>query len=201
MARWSESYERAPMSAVGNTVVAGTGGEAPPATVQVWDPFVRIFHWSLVVLFAIAFLTGDEVEQAHVAAGYAIGGLLALRIAWGFVGPRHARFADFVRPPRAVIAYLRDAMAFRSRRHLGHNPAGGLMALVLIGMLIGTCATGYLMTTDAYWGSEAMEHVHGAFASVTVALVALHVLGALATSLAHGENLVKAMITGRKRAG
>lgn len=187
------------MSAIDDTLAVGAGGATPPATVEVWDPFVRVFHWSLVMLFAIAFLTGDEAERVHIAAGYAIAGLLALRIAWGIVGPRHARFSDFVRPPRAALAHLRDALSLRARRHLGHNPAGGLMIIALIGMLTGTCATGYLMTTDAYWGSHAIEEVHGAFATATVALVAFHVVGVLATSLLQRENLVKAMITGRKR--
>ena len=94
-------------------------------TVRVWDPFVRVFHWSLVGLFALALATGDEIEWLHLAAGYAIAALVVLRTAWGFVGPRHARFSDFVRPPGAVLGYLRDALRLRAPRHLGHNPAGG----------------------------------------------------------------------------
>ncbi len=187
------------MSAIDDTLAVGAGGATPPATVKVWDPFVRVFHWSLVMLFAIAFLTGDEAERVHIAAGYGIAALLALRIVWGFVGPRHARFADFVRSPRATIAYVRDAITFRAKRHLGHNPAGGVMVIALLLMLIGTSVTGYLLTTDAYWGSDALEDVHGAFAAATVGLIALHILGVLVTSLVHRENLVKAMITGRKR--
>ncbi len=188
------------MSAVDHPLTVGAGGGAPPATVRVWDPFIRIFHWSLVGLFAVAFLTGDEAERVHVAAGYAIAALLALRIVWGFIGPRHARFADFVRSPRAAVAHLGDALRFRARRHLGHNPAGGLMILALLVMLAGTIATGYLLTTDAYWGEHAIEEMHGAFATATAGLIVLHVVGAVATSLLQRENLVKAMITGRKRA-
>jgi cytochrome b len=188
------------MSTINDTRAVGDGGVASPATVQVWDPFVRVFHWSLVALFGIAFFTGDDAERVHVAAGYGIAVLLALRIVWGFVGPRHARFADFVRSPRVTLAYLREAVRSRGRRYIGHNPAGGLMVVALVVMLSGTCATGYLLTTDAYWGSKTMEHIHGALAYVTVALVGLHVLGVLVTSLTHRENLVKAMITGRKRA-
>jgi len=188
------------MTTAHDTVMTGAGGATPPATVKVWDPFVRVFHWSLVALFATAYVTGDEIERVHVAAGYAIAGLLALRIAWGFVGPRHARFADFVRSPREAFGYLRDALRLRARRYIGHNPAGGLMVVALIVLLIGTCTTGYLMTTDAYWGSQAMEDVHGALANATVALVVLHVLGVLVASFEHRENLVKSMVTGRKRA-
>jgi cytochrome b len=188
------------MNTTHDTVMTKAGGATPPATVKVWDPFIRVFHWSLVTLFAIAYVTGDEIERVHVAAGYAIAALLALRIVWGFVGPRHARFADFVRSPREALGYLRDVLLLRARRHMGHNPAGGLMVVALIAMLLGTCTTGHLMTTDAYWGSEVMEEVHGALANATVALVVLHVLGVLAASFEHRENLVKAMVTGRKRA-
>ncbi len=188
------------MSTVDQALATGAGGATPPATVKVWDAFVRAFHWSLVALFAIAFLTGDEAAPVHVAAGYAIAALLALRIGWGFIGPCHARFSDFVPSPRDAVAHLRDALLFRGRRYLGHNPAGGLMVVALIGMLIATGATGWLLTTDAYWGSEAMEEIHGALAYATVVLVALHVLGVIATSLAHRENLVAAMVTGRNRA-
>ena len=94
---------------------------------------------------------------------------------------------------------MRDTLRLRARRYIGHNPAGGLMVIALIVMLAGTCVTGYLMTTDAYWGSEAMEEVHGALANATVALIVLHVLGVLVASFEHRENLVKAMVTGRKR--
>lgn len=181
-------------------VTIRAGGDGPPATIKVWDPFVRAFHWSLVALFVVAYLTGDEIQLVHNAAGYTIAGLLAARVIWGFVGPRHARFGDFVRSPRDVLVYLRDVALIRARRYIGHNPAGGLMVVALIGMLSATCITGYLMTTDAYWGSEAVEDVHGALANATLAMVFVHVLGVLVASFEHRENLVKAMLTGRKRA-
>jgi cytochrome b len=177
------------------------GGIAPPATVKVWDPLVRVFHWSLAALFAAAFATGDKVEWLHVRIGYAILVLVALRLVWGFVGPRHARFASFVRGPRAVLAYLRDMMTLRAPRYLGHNPAGGAMIVALLALLSVTGLTGYLMTTDLFWGSKALEEVHEAFANVTIAAVILHVLGVLVASFEHRENLVWAMFTGRKRAG
>ncbi len=185
------------MSTVESTVEAG--GVTPPATVRVWDRFVRVFHWSLAALFLIAFVTGDEVESVHIAAGYAIALLVSLRIVWGFIGPAHARFADFVKSPREVLSYLGDVARFRGRRYLGHNPAGGAMIVALLLMLTGTAATGYMMTTDAYWGSKWVEEVHEVFANLTLGLVVLHVLGVLFASFEHGENLVRAMFTGRKR--
>ena len=185
------------MSTIHDTIVAG--GATPPATIKVWDPFVRVFHWSLAGLFLLAHATGDEIETVHIAAGYTIAGLLMLRILWGLVGPRHARFSDFVRSPRAVLAYLRDVALLRARRYLGHNPAGGAMVVALILMLIGTCITGYMMTTASFWGAKWVEEVHEAFANLTIGLVVVHVLGVLVASFEHHENLVKAMITGRKR--
>ncbi len=171
----------------------------PPATVKVWDPFVRVFHWALVSTCVVAYATGDELERVHVAAGYAIAGLLAARIIWGFVGPRRARFANFVRPPREVLAYLRDVAMLRAPRYIGHNPAGGAMIVALLVALAATCVTGFMMTTDAYWGSKLVEQVHGFLANLTVGLVVAHILGVLIASFEHRENLVAAIITGRKR--
>ncbi|MBR0673086.1 cytochrome b/b6 domain-containing protein [Neoroseomonas soli] len=181
-------------------IAPGGRGAAPAGTVPVWDPFVRFFHWSLVGLFALAFATGDEVEWLHLAAGYSVAALVALRLVWGFVGARHARFSGFVRPPREVLAYLRDAARLRAPRHLGHNPAGGAMVVALLGMLAGLTATGFMMTTDAFWGAQWVEDLHEGFANATLLLIGLHVAGVLFASFEHGENLVRAMITGRKRA-
>jgi cytochrome b len=191
--------------------VLEAGGAMPPAMsvdarnttalmVRVWDPFVRTFHWSLVGLFILAFVTGDETEWLHLAAGYAIAVLILLRIIWGFVGPQHARFSDFVRTPREVTGYVRSAIRLRAPRYLGHNPAGGAMIIALLAMLIGISATGFMMTTDAFWGAQWVEDLHEWLVYVMLGLIALHVAGVVFTSIEHGENLVKAMITGRKRA-
>ena len=185
------------MSAVNDTIDAG--GATPPATVKVWDPFVRVFHWSLAGLFLVAYATGDQIEKVHIAAGYAIAGLIAARFIWGFIGTRHARFASFVQPPRKVLAYLRDTAVLRAPRHIGHNPAGGAMIIALLATLTGTCITGYMMTTDAFWGSKWIEDVHETLANLVVGLIVVHVLGVLIASFEHKENLVKAMITGRKK--
>jgi len=185
------------MSVVSDAI--GAGGARPPATVKVWDPFVRLFHWSLVASFVVAYATGDEIEKVHVAAGYTIAGLVTVRILWGIVGPRHARFSNFVRPPREVLAYLRDVLLLRAPRFLGHNPAGAAMIVALLAALISTCVTGYMMTTDAYWGAKWVEEVHEFVANLTVGLVVAHILGVLVASFEHRENLVASMITGRKR--
>ena len=185
------------MTAVNDTI--GAGGVTPPATIKVWDRFVRVFHWSLATLFLVAYATGDEVEKVHIAAGYAIAGLVGARILWGFIGPPHARFNSFVRRPREVFEYLRDVALLRAPRYIGHNPAGGAMILALLAMLIGISITGYMMTTDDYWGAKWVEEVHETLANLTIGLVVIHVLGVLVASFEHRENLIKSMITGRKR--
>jgi cytochrome b len=179
---------------------AAAASSSKATTVRVWDPFVRIFHWSLVALFAIAFVTGDEFEWLHIRIGYAIAALVALRIVWGLVGTRHARFSDFVRSPQETATYVRQAYQWNAPRYLGHNPAGGAMILALLIMIAGIAATGFAMTTDAFWGSEWVEDLHEGLVYTTVGLIILHVAGVVFSSMEHGENLVKAMITGRKRA-
>jgi cytochrome b len=174
------------------------GGVMPPATVKVWDPLIRVFHWSLASLFVAAYMTGNKVEWLHLGAGYAIAALIVLRVGWGFVGWKNARFSDFVRPPGEVLAYLRDITRHRARRYLGHNPAGGAMVLALLTLLAGTAVTGYMMTTDVFWGAQWVDDVHGTLADLTIVMIVVHVLGVLAASLQHRENLVRSMVTGRK---
>lgn len=179
----------------------GQTSEPGAATVRVWDPLVRLFHWSLVAGFTVAYVTADEIQRIHELAGYAVAGLLVLRILWGFVGTPHARFSDFVRPPGEVASFLLDSIRLKARCFIGHNPAGGAMVLALIATLGGTCATGYMMTTDAFWGTGWVEDLHEVLANGALALVFLHLAGVLLASFEHRENLVLSMITGRKRGG
>lgn len=170
------------------------------ATVEVWDPMVRIFHWSLVTSFAVAWLTGDELMTVHEWAGYAAGSLVALRLVMGFAGSPYARFSQFVRGPWTLTRYARDAVSHREARYIGHNPVGGLMVMTLLATIAATAVTGWMQTTDTYWGIEWVEEVHALLANVMLGLVALHIGGVLLASLRHRENLIRAMVTGRKRA-
>ncbi len=180
----------------------------------VWDPFVRVFHWSLVAAFVVAYVTEDEMMTLHVYAGYLIAGLLVFRVIWGFIGPRHARFSDFVYTPAEVLGYVKDTASGHPPRYLGHNPAGGVMIVLLLvslvvtvmtGLLVlgGEAGTGVLASTLAVSGGEggeAWEEVHEFFGNFTLFLVVLHVAGVLLGGLLHGENLVRAMVTGKKKA-
>jgi len=168
-------------------------------TIRVWDTFVRVFHWSLVVAFFTAWWAGDDYKALHLVAGYAAAALITLRIAWGLAGTGYARFAHFVRAPGTVLRYLGDIATGREVRYLGHNPAGGAMIVALLATLVGICVTGWLLT-DIYWGSALLETVHEALTNVALGLIGVHVLGVLLASLRHRENLVLAMLSGRKRA-
>ncbi|AKI00029.1 cytochrome b [Hoeflea sp. IMCC20628] len=182
------------------TTTMETGDTQSPATVRVWDPLVRIFHWSLVGLFSFAFLTGDEWQVPHETAGYIIAGLIAFRVLWGLVGSRHARFSSFIYGPSTVAGFVADTVRLKAHRYLGHNPAGGLMVLGLLLANSVISLSGWMMTTDAYWGVKWVGELHEGAAFAALGLVALHIGGVVLASFEHGENLVCAMFTGKKRA-
>jgi cytochrome b len=229
-------------------------------TIKVWDPFIRVFHWSLAGLFTVGYLTGETEGTVHVWTGYGILLLIGLRVIWGFVGTKHARFSDFVRSPATVFRYLRGELSGNAPRTLGHNPAGGWMVLLLLVSILATggsglvvlglegggplagriAADGWLVTVGntlgegethenrSYHEEEDDEHeserpaahaesltqanqplaaaedgweeIHEFFANFTVLLVLLHIAGVIVSSIAHRENLVRAMFSGIKRA-
>ena len=168
-------------------------------TVKVWDPLVRLFHWSLAACIFGAFLV-EEGDTAHQWLGYTALGLIAFRVLWGLVGTRHARFSDWVRGPRAVGTYLRERLSGRSQRRLGHNPAAAVMILLLMAGVAAVGLTGWMQTWDAYWGAEWLEELHEALAYGLLTLIGVHVLAAIVESLHYRENLIAAMVHGRKRA-
>jgi cytochrome b len=170
-------------------------------TIRVWDPVVRVFHWSLAGAFFAAYLLGDGGGAWHQALGYAALGLVGFRLVWGFVGGRYARFANFMPSPAKFLGYVRAMLARGEPRHLGHNPAGAAMIIALLVGIAVTSISGWMMTTDALWGVAWVQGTHEWAANLTLALVGLHVAGVIYVSWRHRENLVRAMLTGRKRAG
>jgi cytochrome b len=177
----------------------------PTAERPVWDGLVRLLHWSLVGAVTTAWLATLHlgIGSWHEPAGYVALAAVGTRLVWGLLArgasaARYARFTQFVHGPRTVWAYTRDVLAHREARHLGHNPLGGWMVLALLAWVAAIGTTGWLQTTDRYWGSELLELVHTLLAWSLLGLIALHVAGVVFTSLRHRENLVKAMWTGRK---
>ena len=180
---------------------------------KVWDPMVRIFHWSLILFFTITYLTEDEWLDLHVTTAYVVTGLVIFRVFWGFIGGRHARFSQFVRSPRTVRAYLKDVLAFKAKRYVGHNPAGGAMVLALIFSLTATIITGMVIygyeelsgplagytSTLTPFIADVIEESHELFASMTVFLIFMHVIGVLIASFQHQENLIHSMVHGYKK--
>ena len=210
--------------------------------VKVWDIFVRVSHWAVALGFFVAYLTEDDLLTLHVWAGYLVGALVVLRLVWGVVGPKHARFTDFVYKPRNVAVYLGKLATFRAPRHLGHSPAGGAMAVILWLGLIAVVWSGLefyaleegrgplarlapgpvvaLESAGPIAAAQASEdeaeeeeqgersesgrgglwkEIHEVLANLVMVLVVLHLCGVALACLAHRENLVRAMIDGKKR--
>lgn len=171
---------------------------------RVWDPLLRLLHWGLAASVSGAFLLGDWLHRPdhtwHERFGYAALGIALLRGVWGFVGPRHARFADFVRGPRRTAAYAWALLRRDEPRYLGHNPLGGWMVLALLLNTLLAGITGWLGTTDAFWGDALVQDLHSLSGEAFVPLVVLHLAGVGFTSWRHRESLVRAMVTGRKPA-
>ena len=164
----------------------------------VWDAPVRVFHWLLAACFAMAWLSSESErwQLAHITAGYTMAGLVAFRLVWGLVGTRHARFRDFVRGPWAAIEYLDSLADRRPQHHVGHNPAGGLAIVALLALAGLTAASGW--AHDGRIGGRWMEELHELLANSLLGLVALHLVAVVVSSLLHRQNLVAAMIHGRK---
>lgn len=168
--------------------------------ISVWDPLVRIFHWSLVVMVVVAWISHEGPAKLHDGTGYAALVLIAVRFLWGWIGTPYARFRQFVRSPSATLRYMRSLAGQHEPRYLGHNPLGGWMVIALLASVAGTGLSGWLFTTDAFWGVKWVEDAHEFFADMLVLLIALHIAGIIFTSRRHGENLAKAMINGKKPA-
>jgi cytochrome b len=183
------------MSALPRT--GGTGIERPD-TVPVWDILVRAFHWGFAACFAGAWLTAESerFRNVHVVLGYTMLGLIAFRVFWGLVGPKHARFSGFVRGPAAILRYLRSLLTDRPERHLGHNPAGAIAIVLLLALGLASIASGWMVYNDL--GGEWLEESHEFLAGAMLAVVGVHLAGVAVASWLHRENLAGAMLTGRK---
>ena len=148
-------------------------------SVLVWDMPVRVFHWLLVVCFFGAFISAESERWRllHITLGYTAAGLVVFRLLWGLVGTRHARFTDFVHGPRAVATYLKSLLRGQPEHHVGHNPAGALAIVALLGLAIVVSVSGW--GAEVNLAGEWLEELHEGASNLMLGVVALHVLGAL----------------------
>jgi cytochrome b len=180
-------------------------------TSRIWDPTIRLFHWLLVGLIAFSWWSGEQHDMDnHRLSGYAILALLVFRIFWGFAGPRTARFSSFVRGPGAVLAYVKGLGSRKGHLADGHNPLGGwsvIAMLAVIALMVGAglfasdvdgIESGPLATYISFEQSEAAADLHETVFNGILALVALHVLAVAFYLVWKRQNLVRAMITGRR---
>jgi cytochrome b len=171
-----------------------------PHPIRVWDLPVRVFHWALAISFGGAYLLAESerLRQVHVMFGYTVLGLIAFRFLWGFIGTRYARFSSFLFGPRAALSYVKSIARGAPEHHVGHNPIGSyaVYAILILGVLTGI--SGYCTLNDI--GGDATEELHEAVANAWLAVVIVHIAGVVISSVLHRENLVRAMVTGYKRA-
>ncbi|MDD5364359.1 MAG: cytochrome b/b6 domain-containing protein [Gallionellaceae bacterium] len=166
--------------------------------ILVWDWPTRIGHWVMAIAFLIAYVTGESEEWrlVHVWAGGTLAGVVVFRLIWGLIGSRHARFFSFIRSPRAARDYLLGLLHGNTEHHTGHNPAGGYAILALLVLGLATAATGWPVYQDI--GGEWLGELHEGVVNAMLAVVLIHLAGVLVGSLAHRENLPRAMVTGYK---
>ena len=166
--------------------------------VLIWDLPTRLFHWSLAICFAGAWLTSDSERQQllHFLFGYSLLGLIAFRIVWGFIGSRYARFGNFFKGPGATLRYLGSMVKRQPEHHVGHNPAGAVAVWLLLGLGLTIAITGWQMVVGS--AGESLEVIHEALAIAMLVVVGVHIGGVILSSVLHRENLPRAMVTGYK---
>jgi cytochrome b len=174
---------------------AGSPGQTP---ILVWDAPVRLFHWLMVICFAGAYLSAESERWSllHISLGYTMAGLVGFRLLWGVVGTRYARFAEFLRGPRAVVGYVQAMLRGTPRPYTGHNPAGALAIVALLLLTLVVTASGWATFNEV--AGKVVEELHEGAANLMLALVAVHVAGVVVASWLHKTNLIRAMVTGRK---
>lgn len=181
--------------------------------IKIWDMPVRLFHWSLVLGFVLAYVSAEVgILDAHVLIGYFLIALLVFRVLWGFIGTQYSRFSSFLFSPAETMGYVKSIRAGQAAHYYGHNPAGALMVFGLLALLAAIFMSGLVtLATVDYEGpllflanqvsddtSYFFRHAHDFFVDVALILIPLHLLGVISGSIQHKENLARSMVTGMK---
>lgn len=178
-------------------------------TLIVWDSLTRVFHWGLAFFFVVAYFFESEGLKLHVHVGYTILLLVLFRLVWGAIGSKYSRFTNFIVSPRVSLSYLVSIWQGKSKHYIGHNPAGAVMIVTLLLMLLVTAFTGMILyslqgsgplanTFFQSWPGGLLSNVHDLAANISIGLIVIHIIGAVASSVVQEENLVKSMVTGKK---
>ncbi|MBR1131264.1 cytochrome b/b6 domain-containing protein [Bradyrhizobium iriomotense] len=168
-------------------------------TVAVWDLPLRLWHWAFAASILAAWFTPTVYDRVHRIVGYTVLGLLAFRLVWGFWGSRYSRFRMVGVRLRAAPRYLWNLRRGITGRYIGLNPAGTLMLVALLLATAVSAITGAMSVTVTFFGLWWVEDTHHYSSDAVIVLVVLHVVGVLLMGLLQRENLIRAMITGRKR--
>lgn len=171
----------------------------PSVATKVWDPFVRIFHWSLVSCVVLNQFILEDGKTAHEWVGYTASALVLARLVWGFIGSRHARFSDFFPTPRRLASHLSALARGEHPVYLGHNPLGALMMLTLMAIVLALGLTGWMQTTDTFFGEEWLMELHEVLANGLLLAAGLHAAAAIVMGRLERVRLVRAMVTGTKQ--
>ena len=173
--------------------------ETTTTAIRVWDAPTRVFHWLLVLSFAGAYLTSESERWSlvHITLGYTLGGLITFRLIWGFVGTRYARFTSFVKGPSEVLQYAKSMATLKPKHFVGHNPLGAVAIVLLIVSGIAIVVTGYAAFNEI--GEEWVAELHEVASHIMLILVGIHIVGVIAASWLHKENLARAMVNGFKQ--
>lgn len=164
----------------------------------VWDPLIRLTHWTTAALFLLTYWVLEPGETAHEWVGYAILALLVVRIVWGFVGSPNARFASFWPTRARLVRHWQDLRHRRFDPAQGHNPAGALMILLMLALLALTGISGWMQGLDRFWGEDWVEQLHEYAANTLMVLVAIHVCAVVIMSRYSHQQLIRTMVTGRQ---
>jgi len=170
---------------------------ASDARVRTWDLWVRLTHWTIAGI--VVWNLFGPTDQLHRVLGYVAAGLVGLRVVWGFVGTRYARFSAWWPTPSHLAEYLRSLAAGKPLPHVSHNPLGALMAIALWLLVLALGLTGWLMRLDAFWGEDWPQDIHTWLSIALEVCVCVHIAAALVMSVLTRENLIGAMLTGFKR--
>ena len=167
-------------------------------SIKVWDLPTRFFHWLLVLSFAGAFLTAESERNRdlHVLLGYTVLGLIVFRLIWGFIGSRYARFSSFVCSPKVVVLYLCQLIQKQAQHPVGHNPAGAVVIVLLLLLGLGSGLSGWAVYEDI--GADWLTEWHELISNAMLVVVCIHITGVVVSSYLQGENLITAMVTGKK---